>query len=145
MASVSRKVRNITAPVTKAAKSPEPQRVALEYIKSNLFRVIHADGAIGGVTPAGNIHVAFYSERPAIPRMTVHLRADDGTLGAPIPDQTVSRAGFIREMDIDIVFNRELVPKLIEWLLKAKTQAEQHVAQVKQLQRNKQGSKDGKS
>ena len=38
-----------------------------DYIKSNLFRVVVADGAFGGLTPRGNIHIDFWSERRAIP------------------------------------------------------------------------------
>jgi hypothetical protein len=81
--------RSKTATTLKLSNAPE---IAFEYIKSNLFRVIHADGAIGGVTPSGNLHLAFFSERPAIPRMIVHKRDPSGTLGPPIPEKTITRA-----------------------------------------------------
>lgn len=43
-------------------------QIRFNYIKSAQFRVIHADGAIGGVTPNGFIHMALFNERAAIPR-----------------------------------------------------------------------------
>jgi hypothetical protein len=107
---------------------PEPsQNVVFEYIKSPLFRVIHADGAIGGVTPTGSIHFALYSERGAIPRQTVHPRNPDGTLGDAIPSQTIQRPGVIREMDVDVVMNVGFVPVFITWLQKVQQQAEEQI------------------
>jgi hypothetical protein len=106
--------RQIMIPVHAAA--PEPQNVAIEYIKGQLFRVVHADGAIGSITPSGNVHIAFYSERAAIPRMMVHPRNENGTLGPPIPEQTVTRPGLIREMDVDVVMGPAAVDALITWL-----------------------------
>lgn len=117
-----------------AAPSEPSENVVFEYIKSPFFRVIHADGAVGGVTPSGNIHFALYSERGPIPKQTVHGRNPDGTLGDPIPSQTISRAGIIREMDVDVVMNRALVPVLITWLKKALEQAENQVKEYQNLQ-----------
>lgn len=117
----------------RAAKSavptpPEPpHNVIFEYIKSPLFRVIHSHGAIGGVTPTGNIHFALYSERNAIPRQTVHSRNPDGTLGDPIPSQTIQRPGIVREMDVDVVMNVAFVPVFIGWLQKIQQQAEEQI------------------
>ena len=42
------------------------------YLKNPAFRVVHVDGAVGGVTPRGRIPMAVYSERPAIPQSSVH-------------------------------------------------------------------------
>ena len=69
-------------------------RVVIEYIKSQLFRVAHVDGAIGGPTPSGQIHLAMFSERPAIPRRLV-ARLSGGVIGDPIPEETVVREGMI--------------------------------------------------
>jgi len=79
-------------------------QVVLEYIKSQFFRVVHVDGAIGGPTPSGQIHLALFSERPAIPRRLV-ARIDGGMLGEAIPEQTVVRDGMIRELDIDLMMS----------------------------------------
>jgi hypothetical protein len=115
-------------------RSAEPQTVAFEYIKSQLFRVVHADGAVGGVTPSGNLHIAFFSERPAIPRMLVHQRNPDGTLGDLLPEQTVVRPGIIREMDFDVVIRPEVVDTLLNWLQDRKSDLKKHRDRAKKIQ-----------
>src|SRR3954469_15164957 len=73
-----KKTSSVSAAVRPRADAPiqpdvgDERVVVIEYIKSSYFRVVHSTGAIGGITPEGNIHMAFFSERPAIPRMQVH-------------------------------------------------------------------------
>ena len=90
-------------------------RVAFDYIKSQHFRVVRADGAIGGLTPAGDIHFALYTERHPIPRRLVH-QMDEGGLGAVLPNETVSRDAIVREMDVDIFVNIGVARSLHQWL-----------------------------
>ncbi len=113
-----------------ARKPTEKPVVVFEYIKSPSFRVIHADGAIGGITPQGNIHFALYSERSAIPQAIVHHRNEDGTLGDEVADRRMARPGIIREMDVDVVVSPDAAEALLAWL-------SQHVAQVRRLQKQK--------
>ena len=91
-------------------------RVRLHYIKGSQFRVIHADGAIGGITPSRQIHMSLYSERPAIPREVVHRITPEGTLGEVVPGETVSREGIVREMDVDVIMNFGAAKALHDWL-----------------------------
>jgi hypothetical protein len=91
--------------------NPSRDTVALEYIKSQFFRVIHVDGAIGGPTPTGHIHLALFSERPAIPRRVV-VPIANGSLGDPIPAETVVRDGMVREMDVDIMMSLSTAEQL---------------------------------
>ena len=91
-------------------------RVAFDYIKSNFFRVLHSDGAIGSITPSGGIHLAFYSERPAFPRRVVHALDVDGKLGALLPELTESRGSVVREMDVDVVLSIDAAKAVYEWL-----------------------------
>ena len=91
-------------------------RVAFDYIKSQNFRVVRADGAIGGVTPNGRIHFALYSERPAIPKRRVHELAEDGRIGKMIPEETVSRDSIVREMEVDVFLRINVARTLHEWL-----------------------------
>jgi hypothetical protein len=112
------KKSKVAAPT--AAGLGNASEITFEYIKSNLFRVIHADGAIGSVTPSGNLHIAFFSERPALPRLMVHKRDSAGTLGPPVPERTEVRAGVIREMDVDVVLSPIATDALINWLTSQK-------------------------
>jgi hypothetical protein len=100
-------------PSTKS--SGKPPLVRFHYIKSNLFRVIHVDGAIGSITPSGLIHCALYSERPAIPQVTEHeLSGPEQPLG---PASIVEgKAGFVREIDVDFIMTKEKAVELRQWL-----------------------------
>lgn len=91
-------------------------RVAFDYIKSQLFRVIRADGAIGGLTPNGNsINFALYTERHPIPRRLVH-QVEEGKLGAVLPNETVSRDAIVREMDVEVFLSVDVARSLQQWL-----------------------------
>ena len=81
-------------------------RVNFDYIKSQNFRVIHMDGALGGLTPNGHIHMSLYSERPPIPRRMVYPLAE-GQLGEEIKDERVTRDAIVREVDIDVMMTIE--------------------------------------
>jgi hypothetical protein len=104
-------------PASTKADGKLPQKIAFDYIKGQSFRVIHADGAIGAVTPNGNIQFAIYSERKAIPRRQVHTIEEGSILGDVIPEETVSRDSIVREMDINVVMNSEVAANLAKWLL----------------------------
>lgn len=93
-----------------------PSSVKFFYIKNQAFRVIHVDGAIGGVTPRGHLHLAMYSERPAIPQATAHSLSDDGTLSEP--QEIEGKAGIIRELDIDMIMSKQVAIELRDWLTK---------------------------
>jgi hypothetical protein len=118
----------------KSQPTSEAPEIVFEYIKSNLFRVIHCDGAIGGVTPSGNLHIAFFSERAAIPRTLVHSRGEMGTLGPLIPERTQGRPSVIREMDVDVVVAPRAVDALIAWLQQQKLALEAYELQRSKIQ-----------
>jgi hypothetical protein len=50
-------------------------------IKGNFFRVIHVDGAVGGITPSREIFFSLFSERGAIPTVIEQAINADGSLG----------------------------------------------------------------
>jgi hypothetical protein len=101
------------------------QRVLFHYIKSRLFRVIHVDGAIGGITPAGYIHMTIFSERPAIPQTSEHPVTSEGTLGAPA---LTSKEGFVREMDADLMMSRSTAEGIRDWLNERLSELDQREA-----------------
>lgn len=90
-------------------------KVVFHYIKSNFFRSIHIDGAMGSKSPAGHLHVAIYSERRAIPRTTFHIVNEEGELQS---DQTVTdgRDGYVRELEADLVMSPDVAIGLAEWI-----------------------------
>jgi hypothetical protein len=95
---------------SEAARAP----VSFSYIKSNDFRVIHVDGAIGSITPRGLIHAALYSERMPIPRLMVHPIGADGNLSPPV-EQDI-RPGVVREVEVGLMLDRNAADALRVWL-----------------------------
>jgi hypothetical protein len=71
---------------TKKPSDAEDHRLPFHFRKSSLFRVIHADGAYGGISPNGNIHFALYNERFPIPKITSRGFTKDGRLNIAVPE-----------------------------------------------------------
>ncbi len=96
-----------------AAEHPE---IKFDYIKSNLFRVIHVDQVLGAVTPSGDINLHFCNERFPIPNEVVHQLNEDGTLGDENLAKRVHRGAIVREVETCAVMNTELAKGLITLL-----------------------------
>lgn len=88
--------------------------VSFKYLKSNLFRVVHADGAWGGLNLRGDIHVSFYNERVAIPDSSkLVVAANEEVIK---PEEFESSSKFIREVEVDVVFDLATAKSLRAWL-----------------------------
>lgn len=100
----------------KATPAAKKKRLQFHYIKSNLFRSIHVDGAFGGVTPTQAIHMAVYSERLPIPRSTIHEVAEDGGSLIEVREEREARSGLVREMEVDLVMGLDEAVAIHKWL-----------------------------
>lgn len=88
--------------------------IKFHYIKSNFFRVIHVDGAIGGITPARQIFVSLFSERAALPKMIEQTIKLDGTLGEEVARE--GKEGIVREVEVGIELSLNAAQGLADWL-----------------------------
>ncbi len=93
----------------------ERTTVDFHYVKSNYFRVVHADGIFGGATPNGDLLMTVWNQRVPIPKKTTHVIGDDGSIGQEIDRE--SRVGIVREVEVGVVFKPDAVKSIIEWLL----------------------------
>ncbi len=92
--------------------------VAFDFIKANDFRVVWADGAIGSITAHGHVHIALYSERPAIPRRQVFkVDLETGALGELIPEKTIGRNAYVRELACDVMMTPDVARSMGQWLI----------------------------
>jgi hypothetical protein len=102
-------------------KGPGEKEVAFDYVKAVDFRVVWADGVIGGLTPNGLVHCALYAERGAIPRRQVFkidsLDERTGQLGAEVLEKQISRGSIVREMACDVFLSAQAAENLANWLL----------------------------
>ena len=118
----------------------DKNKIAFRYIKNHNYRVVHADGVIGGPSPSGDIHMAFFSQRKPIPRKVVYEITSDG-LGPELVDQRESESDIIREFDTDVVMNLNVAKELIEWLQKHVSEVEKVISEQKETKARK--SKNG--
>ena len=91
-----------------------PKSLTFHYLKGPDFRTIHVDGAIGGLTPSGHLHIAFYCERAPIPQIVTQKINADGSLG-DVLKQTV-KEGVVRQMETDIIVNEDTAKNIKVWL-----------------------------
>jgi hypothetical protein len=117
------------------AMPDSPTSIKFHYIKAPSFRVIHADGIIGSVTPRGLLHFAFYSERPAIPTMQQHEISADGRLSEPQISE--ARDGIVRELDVDVMMAKANAIELRDWLNDRILEIEDIEKKIKEMQGGK--------
>lgn len=91
----------------------QPDRIEFHYLKSPQYRTIHVDGAWGGVTPRGNVAVSLYSERSPIPRRVDFQLQPDGSLKEVDRE---GRKGYVRELEVGLVFNEITARAFHDWL-----------------------------
>jgi hypothetical protein len=90
--------------------------IEFHFEKSNFFRVIHVDGAFGGISPSTQmIHMSIFSERQPIPKK-VGQKIQHGVLGAEILEKRESRTGIFRELEADLVISPKVAIALRGWL-----------------------------
>lgn len=85
------------------------------YVKSNYFRVVHADGAFGGLTPRGELFMSVFSERAPLPDVTVQA-VEKGQLGQEIIEQRQASDGIVREIEVGIVMDLVVAKSVVAWL-----------------------------
>lgn len=114
MASKKHRKRAIRAAEDKHA-SGLPKELEFFYQKSNQFRVIHVDGAHGGVTPSGShLHMAVFSERRPIPKSETYPVTEKAELG---PRAEVNElAGVLREVEASLILDIKAARALHRWL-----------------------------
>ncbi len=77
------------------------ESIVIHNVKNSGFRLVHVDGAHGGITPSGYINLNFYSQRGVIPLGT-EFAIMDGQIAEPIKDIEGSKTGIIREFEFGI-------------------------------------------
>jgi hypothetical protein len=89
--------------------------IKFDFIKSNYFRTIHADGVWGGLNGHLDIAMAFYSERPAIPQQ-ITVPIENGQLANELEARRVGRDAVIRDVEISVTMNVEAARNFRQWL-----------------------------
>ena len=96
------------------AKGKRPSRVTFDLVRSPFFRVVHSNGAWGGLTPRRQLSVTFYSERNSVPRQITHEITTDGKLGPVVSRDTTDNVR--RELEVEVMMDMEEAVSLHAWL-----------------------------
>jgi hypothetical protein len=96
------------------------RKVKFNYVKSNLFRVIHTDGTTADYTPNGNITINLYSQRFSIPEEVIFDLDDDGAIVGEgvVVDRAEDNIDttIVREIDMLAVMSLETAEELLRQL-----------------------------
>jgi hypothetical protein len=92
----------------------KPTTLPFTYIKSNFFRVIHADGVLVGAGP-GHLFFSLYSERVPIPQVQ-EFEVVDQKIGAEAVDKRVVKPGVVREVEVGVAMSFETAKALKDLL-----------------------------
>ena len=98
-------------------KQEIPSKIKFNYIKSNHFRVVHADGVIGNGTPRNDLFMSFYSERTPLPDVLTYEIDKRGKVGKELlEERDIKSDGIIREMEVGVVVDLDMAKALVVWL-----------------------------
>jgi hypothetical protein len=114
---------------------PTPNKLRIEYKKSQCFRVIHADGAYGGTTPRLQLFIAFYNERFPIPQVLTYETSATGAPEREIITERESKEGFFREVEVGVTLDITAAKGFLSWLT-------EHVAELEKRRERILGSNE---
>ena len=98
----------------------EQGKIHFQYAKAPDYKIVYANGAIGGLTPQSEVKFDLYFEYLPSPTLTTHSRIH-GDLGPEIERQPVEMP-FLRESRVGVVMSPEKARALGEWLLQRYTE-----------------------
>lgn len=119
--------------------SEAQDKVRIEYVKSQSFRVVHADGAYGGTSPRLELFIAFYNERFPIPKVLTYTPTPTGAPGQEVISERESKEGIIREVEVGVVLDFAAAKGFADWLNERIAELEKTRQQVLGAQTQSEG------
>jgi hypothetical protein len=102
-----------------------PERVKFNFVKSNLFRVIHVDAVWGTPTPSlDGINMNLCSQRFPIPQQVVYNLEPEGSFEKEISEERIQNDNLEWEVEVSAIMSLETAKILIGWLQNMVDQAE---------------------
>lgn len=106
---------------------PGKRAITYKYERYDDYKIIYANGAVGGVTPRGEILFDLFIEFVGAPDETVHSVTPDG-LGPEI-GRTPEKPPFTRQSQVGVVMTPGQAKSLGYWL----------IDQVENMERKREG------
>jgi hypothetical protein len=92
--------------------------INIYYEKNPMYRTIHSDGVIGGLTPKNMVNLNFYSTRNTIPKSVNHSLDATGKLDKKGIRSEDSEIGILREIEAGVYISKETAEEIFEFLKK---------------------------
>lgn len=100
---------------TDAALKSAPTEIQSKYIKSGVSPALHADGIFGGVTPNGQLYIAFFSEHVRIPDAAILRRDPQGENYRPVEPPAKS-PDLVRDVGVEVIMTLQVARAFRAWL-----------------------------
>ena len=95
-------------------KNPE---IRFTYQYEEGYGPHYVNGALGGVSPRGEIIANFFFEKPVLPTMVANEITPGGTIGGEIAEEPADmRNSFVRAVSTGIILNYDNALNLHAWL-----------------------------
>ena len=104
MAPAKRRKANATAP---------QQTISTRFIRGNGLRVVHVDGAWGGITPQGLVHLGLFSEYVEPPASVTYAA---GPAGQAQEIQRTGGGSVTRELEVIAIMSPNVARAVRDWL-----------------------------
>jgi hypothetical protein len=91
------------------------RRITYRYEKHPDYRIVFANGAVGGVTPRGDIKFDLFIEYLEVPEESVHSITPDG-LGPEI-DRKPRNSPFTRQSQVGVIMGPGQAKSFAYWLM----------------------------
>jgi hypothetical protein len=102
------------------------ESIRFEYSKGNDYRLVHATGAHGGMTPGGLIKFDLHSEFGVTPDYEEFTLTSEGKLADKISEnEDAAKLHLKREVQVGVVMSPKDAYHLGTWLLEKVKQAEE--------------------
>ncbi len=93
------------------------QEIRFTYEYQEGYGPHYVNGALGGVSPRGEIIANFFFEKPTLPTMVANEITPNGTIGGEVVEEpTDMRNSFVRSVATGIVLNYDSARNLHSWL-----------------------------
>ncbi|MBP8981087.1 MAG: hypothetical protein KBG09_07590 [Syntrophobacterales bacterium] len=91
------------------------KQIKFKYVIPDDYRDYHASGVWGGVTPHGEVHIHFFSERHAIPKTEIFEASQDNPHGTLIARDI--GGDIVRVMQACVVVDMDTAISFRDWLI----------------------------
>ena len=93
----------------------ETKKLTFTTKRAKDFRIIPAEGALGGLTPSNMFQINFYLESPNIPSSVTHELLPNGKLGPQIAHE-FEGGEVVRELQCAVIMTAEQAESLANWI-----------------------------